>query len=166
MDVKIKSFEDVEPALVELGRRESFIAKKEAEMNKKIQEVKDKFESDVIAQRSEADLIRRRIEDFCKSNSNEFKEKKSKDFTHGTIGFRTNPPKVQLLNRKYNLKTAIELIKKIFKNSYIRTKEEIAKETVLADYAQKKLDDSKLASVGLKIDQEESFFVDIKWDSL
>jgi phage host-nuclease inhibitor protein Gam len=166
MEVKLKTFEDIEPALVELGKRESFIAKKEAEMNTKIQEVKDKFEQDTIAQRSEADLIRTKITDFCKSNSREFTDKKSKDFTHGVIGFRTNPPKVILLNKKYNLKTAIELLKKVFTGDYVRSKEEIDKEKILSDYASEKLNDDKLAAVGLRVDQDESFYVDIKWDNL
>ena len=70
------------------------------------------------------------------------------------------------LNRKYNVKTSIELIKKIFSGAYIRIKEEIDTERILTDLAQEKLNDEKLASVGLKVDQDEKFVIEIDWETL
>lgn len=166
MKVQINKFEDVEKVLYEIGTREASIAKKEADMNKKITEIKDKFAADTIADRSEAELLRVKIQEFCESNKAEFNKVRSKEYTHGIVGFRNNPPKVIQLNRKYNVKTSIELLKKIFKGKFLRVKEEIDKEQILAEYSQEKIDDSKLASVGLCVEQGETFAIDIKWESL
>lgn len=165
MKLALKNFDDVADALVELGKRETVIAKKEADMNKKLQEVKDKFMGETLTERTEADFIKQKVEEFCLVNKAEFQKVRSKDFAHGVIGYRNNPPKVTMLNRKYNIKTVLELLKRIFKGDYIRSKEEIDKEAILASYSTGEVNDAKLASVGLKIDQDETFFIDIKWDT-
>ena len=165
-NITIKTFDDVEPALLELGKSEASIAKTEAAMNEKLQNIRGKFELDTAADRANKELIAQRLEAFAVANKAEFAKERSRMFIHGSIGFRTNPPKVTLLNKKYNLKTAIELLKKIFPGSYVREKEEINKEAILTDYAGKTIDDSKLAAVGLKVDQDETFTYDIKWDSI
>lgn len=164
--MKINNFEDVEKALSEFAQTESSIAKKEAEMNAKIQKIKDSYDEDTRGVRATRDLLYSNIERFCISNKFEFIKQRSKSFIAGVLGFRTNPPRVQLLNRKYNLKTALELIRKIFKGKYVRSKEEINKDEILVDYSSGTITDDKLASVGLKIDQDETFFVEINWDSL
>ena len=45
-------------------------------------------------------------------------------------------------------------------------KEEIDKDSILGDYAQEKIDDSRLASVGLRVDQDETFFTQIDWETI
>ena len=164
--MKFSSIQDVENGLYEIAKRDAEVAKMEARMNQKINSIKEKFDEESRQLRSESDMLRSEVAAFCIKNKSEFIKERTKNFTIGSIGFRTNPPKVQLLNRKYNLKTAIELIKRVFDGSYVRTKEEIDKETILADYSQKKLTDEQLAGVGLKVDQDESFFLDVKWEEL
>jgi phage host-nuclease inhibitor protein Gam len=164
--MKFSSISDIENGLYEVAKREAEIAKKEAIMNLKIQGIKENFDEQTHTLRAEADLLRSDIEAYCIKNKYEFEKQRTIDFTIGSVGFRTNPPKVALLNRKYNLKTALELVKRIFPKSYLRVKEEIDKETILADYSQKKITDGQLAGVGLKIDQDESFSIDVKWEKL
>lgn len=162
----IETYEDVDRQLQLLSKSESFIAKKEAEMNSKIQDVKKRFEEETAEARAQKTMLQSEIEAFCLMNKADFLKQRTVKLIHGSIGFRTNPPKVTLLNRKYNLATAIELLKRVFTGKYLRTKEEIDKETILADYASKQLDDQKLAGVGLKVDQEETFFTEIDWQSI
>ena len=164
--MKFGSITDIELGLNEIAKSEAQIAKMEAAMNGKINSIKEKFNDDSRELRAESDLLRSEVEVYCIKNKFEFDKQRTKEFTIGAIGFRTNPPKVQLLNRKYNLKTALELIKRVFTGSYVRVKEEIDKETILADYSQKKINDESLAGVGLKIDQDETFFIDINWEKL
>jgi phage host-nuclease inhibitor protein Gam len=165
-NITIKDYDTLDQALLILGKNEAAIAKEEAKMNEKIQTIRDDFELKTAHARAEAELVRARIEDFIFSNKRDFEKERSRELIHGSVGFRTGTPKVTLLNKKYNLKTAMELIKKIFNGSYVRTKEEIDKEKILVDYREKTVDDSKLAAVGLKVDQDEKAFVEIKWDSL
>lgn len=166
MKSTIENFEDVEKSILELSKHESFIAKEEARMNEKIQKIKDEFEEKTKESRAAKNLVEGEIQAFCTLNKKEFEKTRTKKLIHGLIGFRFNPPKVLQLNRKYSVQTSIELIKKIFKSKYIRSKEEINKDEILIGYDKKELDDQKLAAIGLKIDQSETFFIKIDWESL
>ncbi len=162
----IKNYEELEVNLKEYAINYAAIAKKEAEMNEKINKIKEDFEEKTKELRYVADILSSEINAFCEKNKADFEKTRSKEFQFGIIGFRTTPPKVTLLNRKYNIKTVLELVKKIYKKAYIRVKEEIDKEAILADYSAKKLDDGKLAGIGLKIDQDEQFYINPKYEEL
>jgi phage host-nuclease inhibitor protein Gam len=162
----IKTYEELEKALKEYAVNDVALAKKEAEMNQKINKIKEEFDEKTKELRYVIDTTSGEIEAFCNNNKKDFEKNRSKEYQFGTIGFRTSPPKVAILNRKYNTKTVLELIKRVFKSAYIRVKEDLDKESILADYSQKKLDDSKLASVGLKIDQDEQFYITAKYEEI
>lgn len=162
----IKKWEEIPKQLQELAKNEATLAKKEAQMNEQINRIKEKYAAETKERQYIVDTLRSEIEAFCIKNKSEFDKQRSREFQFGVIGFRISPPKVVLLNRKYNMKTVIELVKRVFSNGYLRIKEELDKETILADYSQQKLDDSKLAAIGLKIDQDETFFVEPKFEEL
>lgn len=162
----ITSFEQADAKLLEVASFEAIIKQEEARMNKRMQEIRDQYETNTADARAKKSALEKEIELFCISNKQEFTKQRSKELTHGTLGFRYNPPKVSLLNRKYNWGTVIELLKRLFDDAYVRTKEEPNKDAILADYAAKTLTDEKLASVGIKIDQEEEFYCDIKWEQI
>jgi phage host-nuclease inhibitor protein Gam len=163
---QIASFEDVNKSLFHVAKCESLIAEKEAKMNAKIQKIKEAYDDETQDARLQKEVLEKDITAFCMLHKQEFEKKKSKDLLFGTVGFRTTTPKIHQLNRKYNVQATMELIKKLFKGQYIRTKEEVDKEKLLADYAQEKLDDNKMAAIGLKIDQEERFMIEIKWENI
>jgi phage host-nuclease inhibitor protein Gam len=156
----------LESALTDLTALELSIQQSEAKMNAKINDVKEKYEIETFPVRTRADEIKLEIEAFCLQNKKEFEKKKSMEFTSGVVGFRTTTPKVATLNRKYTFKTALELVKRVFKKQYIRAKEELDKEAILADYSAKKVDDQKLSAVGLRVDQEENFYIEPKLETL
>lgn len=166
IDPAVSSFEQLDQKLLELASCESVIKEEEAKMNQQMQELRDRFETKTAEARAKKEYLEKQISTFCVQQKHEFEKTRSKDLVHGTVGFRYNPPKVVLLNRKYNINTAIELLKRLFADLYVRRKEEINKEAILADYAGKKVNDEQLAGAGLKVDQGEEFFYDIKWDSL
>lgn len=162
----IASFDDVDKYIKEYAENERFIKTKEVEMNAEIDAVKAKYSEATKDAVSRKQVIESSIEAFCMTRAEDFGKLKSKTLTHGKVFFRTNPPKVLQLSKKYSVETTIELLKALFKNKFIRQKEEINKEALLADYAAKKIDDKKLAGVGLRIDQGESFGMEINWDSI
>jgi phage host-nuclease inhibitor protein Gam len=87
--------------------------------------------------------------------------KKSIDFVHATVGFRTGTPKVIQLKKSLTWKKIIALLQKFtWSRQYIRQEPSVDKESILAD--RKTLTEDQLKSVGLKIDQAESFFIDLK----
>ena len=162
----IQSFEDIDAKLLELSRHESFIAKKEASMNEKINNIKAKFDEETADARAQKQLVESEVHSFCLQNKHEFAKQRSKKLIHGSIGFRVNPPKVNQLSRKFTIATTLGFLKKLFDGKYIRLKEEIDKDSILGDYAAGKIDDSKLASVGLRVDQDETFFAAIDWETI
>ena len=180
---EVTSFEDVDTALLQIGKAESIRAKKEAQMNDKIQNIRAKFEEDTIVERDVISSLELKIQDFCSKNKKEFEtDKRSKVLVHGSVGFRTNPPKVLQLSNKFKIATTLEFIKKLWgkqKDLYIRTKEELNKDAILSAYVAKdkakdmkndelkgKLTDEMLATVGLRIDADETFNYEIKWEEL
>ncbi|MBU1096872.1 MAG: host-nuclease inhibitor Gam family protein [Bacteroidetes bacterium] len=163
---KINTFDDVNRVLFEIAQQESFIAKKEADMNNKIQKIKDKFDEETKEARASKELLEKELSAFCLLNKSEFQKNRTKTLLFGKVGFRTTPPKVTQLNRKYTVATTIELLKKIFTGKFLRTKEEMDKEALLAAYACGELTDDKLAAVGLKVDQEDQFGYDIDWEKI
>ena len=162
----IRSFEECDGTILKIADCEQELAKAEAEMNEKIQVVRDEYERKTNVTRAMRDGLKSEVERFCIVNKDAFEKSRSKNFIHGIVGFRSTPPKTALLNRKYKWETVLELLKKLNLVKYVRTKEEIDKDAILASYASKEIDDQKLAAVGLKIDQDEKFFIDIKWEEI
>ncbi|MHC1736867.1 MAG: host-nuclease inhibitor Gam family protein [Ignavibacteriaceae bacterium] len=162
----LASIKDVEYAFHKMAERQILISKKEAEMNMKIAKIKENYEEETLEARQDYDYFMAEIEGWSIKNKLMFLKTRSIEFPIGKIGFRTNPPKVVLLNKKYNLKTAMELMKRVFDGKYVRSKEEIDKESILADYSGKKLIDETLAAVGLRVDQDETFFADVDYEKL
>jgi len=164
--MKLRSIKEVEQVITELAKIEHAIAKKEAQMNAQLTLVRESFEIATAEQNSERKLYKEALETWATGSRLMFQKCRSIEFPSGKLGFRINPPKVVLLNKKYNLKTALELLKRLFKPSYIRTKEEIDKEKILSDYSAKILNDESLAAAGLRVEQEEQFFVEINFEEL
>ncbi len=162
----IKTYEELSVSLKELANAEANVAKQEALMNEKINKIKEDFEAKTKESRLIITQLEKEIESFALVNKKDFEKQRTKEFQFGSIGFRVAPPKVAFLNRKYNGKTVLELAKRVFGKAYVRSKEELDKESILADYSQKKLDDSKLAGIGLKIDQDDQFFYTTKYEEI
>jgi len=165
--INLHSFDEVDRALLELGRAKAIVQHEEAILNNQIQNFRDAFDQRTSDARKQSTSLETEIENFCIENKFEFEKKRSVELVHGTVSFRTAKPHVAQLNRKYSWETILELIKKFsWSKKYIRIKEEPDKEAILADHAADVIDDLKLAAIGVKIDQREDFNIDIKWDTL
>jgi phage host-nuclease inhibitor protein Gam len=163
----VRSYEDADQTLLRIADCETKLQTAEAEMNERIQKIREEYEMNTHVLRAMKVSHEKELERFCIVNKADFEKSRSRELVHGKIGFRNTPPKVALLNRKYKWDTVIELLRKVrFGKDLIRTKEEINKEQVLASYAAKEIDDQKLASVGMKVDQSEEFFSVIKWEEI
>jgi phage host-nuclease inhibitor protein Gam len=161
------TWEDVDQALLKIGKALTYVQKEEAEMNRKLQEVRNKYESNTSEKIIEIASAEIDIESWCELNKNQFETVRSKELTHGTVGFRITPSKVSTLNRKYTWATVLELMKKFkWAAKFIRTKEEPDKELLLKSISAGEVDDVKLAAIGLKVNKQDKFGYDIKWDTL
>lgn len=164
--MKLATFDDVAYALGVMAKHQALIKKKEGAMNEKITALKRRFEEETSDANAELEQLKIQVEDFCNKNQSAFDKQRTMVFVTGKVGFRTNPPKITQLNRKFTVAASIELIKRVFRGSYIRIREEIDKDLILVDYRNKKLTDQKLAGVGLRVDQGETFFVEPDWEKL
>jgi phage host-nuclease inhibitor protein Gam len=162
----LTNYQAADKHLHEIGINESLIAKKEAQMNEQIQNLKERFNEETKDARAKVLTLSKEVETFCMLNKKDFDKKRTRTLTHGIIGFRTATPKVALLNRKYNWKTVLELVKKVFDGKYVRTKEEVNKDELLSAVSQSILSDEQLAAIGMKVDQDEKFMYEIDWEKL
>jgi len=94
------------------------------------------------------------------NRATEFAKKKSIDYLHSTIGFKTGNPWISLLPGWSAKKSLAAMRVHTLLKHYIRTKEEIDRQAILAK--RKLLDDPTLASVGIRTGQTETFYLDPK----
>lgn len=156
----------VENALTDLAFYTFEVARKEAIMNTKITQLKEKFIEDTGEHVRKIKDLNKDIEAFCTANENEFTKKKSIEFASGIVGFRTTTPTVKQLTRKYTWEMILGLVQKVYPTRFIRTTPEINKETILKEFKAKQITDQELAVVGIRIDQDEKFYVDLKLERL
>ena len=98
-------------------------------------------------------------ETWARQNPGAFNEKRSMACTHATIGFRVTPPRVDRASRKWPWSAiALKLAEVSWGRRYLSIPApEVNKEAVLSDRAE--LAAPELRLVGLKIVQEERFFI-------
>ena len=143
---KIKTLEDADLALKEIGLLEHELEAIDGEANKKIAEIK----ADCTKQ---GEGLRKRITDlsallgaFAEYNREElFKDRKSQKLSFGEFGYR----KSTSISVK---KTTLELLKKLKLVRYIRIKEEIDKDLMA------EMTDESLAQVDAVRKVKDSFF--------
>lgn len=93
---------------------------------------------------------------WAEANPAEFGKAKSIKFVGGTLGFRTGTPKLALLNRSWNWEKVTAAVAGLLPN-FIRNKPEVDKEAMLG---QRDELGEYLVNVGLKVTQDEGFYVE------
>lgn len=96
------------------------------------------------------------VQSWAQENPDAFGKLRSLQFESGRIGYRTGTPKLKLLNRKWSWETCLSAVEKILP-SFIRTKPEIDREAIIN---QREELTEFLPLVGLKVEQDETFFVE------
>ncbi len=135
------------------------------EMDAKISDIKKQYEGSIDSEKKMIESKTLILNMWAEQNPDEFNGKKSIDFVHAIIGFRTGQPKVE---KRKNITWAkiVEALQKLkWGKIYLREREpELDKEKLIAD--RKTLTVDQLNSVGLKITQDESFFIEPKTENL
>jgi phage host-nuclease inhibitor protein Gam len=131
-------------------------------MDAEIQGVRDSYEgrlgaiSQVLAEKLET------VREWAETNPGEFIARRSIDLGCGTIGFRTGKPKLKTLAR-WTTDAVLDALRGLrWGRAYIRVKEEINKEQIIADATAELLDKEDLQKIGAQIVQDEIFFVEPK----
>lgn len=135
-----------------------------ASMNADVQRAQERYAYGLGQLKKELEAKVARVQSWALANPEEFGKRKSIEFTHGTVGFRTGTPKLALLNRKWNWEKALERVEALLPN-FIRSKPEIDKEAILAQRDEEVLQFA-IEECGMKVVQDESFYVEPTMDEV
>ena len=94
-------------------------------------------------------------QDWAEHNPSEFGKRKSIEFVHGVVGFRTGQHKLAKL-KGWTWERILEAVGRVLPD-YVRTKSEVDRERIIAD---RETLAPMLKEIGVKVDQDEAFFVE------
>jgi phage host-nuclease inhibitor protein Gam len=101
----------------------------------------------------------KRVQAYFETNRGLFGKKKSYEMTQGTVGFRTGTPKCTP-SKGFTWAAILKLLK-LKNQEYVKTKEEVAKDLLIANREKPEVKVLCL-EVGIDIVQDETFFIDLK----
>jgi len=162
--LKTSGFEtrsEFEQALNDIASMSVDIRKIEADRDMEVQEVIEGYNDDIQAVQK---LVKGQLalaEKYALAHRKELlpEDKKSGETSLARFGFRMGLPTLATLNRKWTWETVINALRSQSLEQFIVTKHTPDKDAMKAH-----LDKEKLAAVGCRIKQAESFWVEAKLD--
>lgn len=131
-----------------------------AEMDAKITSVREDYEETLAESKKAIDEKTTVLQAWADGNPEEFAGRKSIDMTHAVVGYRTGQPQAKTMPG-WTWDRVLEKIKALPAfNVFLRVKEEVDKQGLIA--ARDSLPGQDLRSIGVRIVQDESFFVEPK----
>ncbi len=130
-----------------------------AAMDGQVQSIRQQYQAPLAAQNEALDLKMEQARVWCEANPREFGAARAIEMAHGTVGWRAGQPTLKTLpgwtfdRVEQTLKTAGAL-------GYIRVNEEVHQQNLLSD--REAIGPEKLREIGLRVVQEETFFVEAK----
>ena len=137
------------------ARRQQLTAKMDVEITR----IREKHANTLAELQVTCDDAVDTLKNWAENNRDEFGKRKSMEFAHGTLGFRTGTPKLKT-RKGFTWASVLELLK-VKLPDYVRTKQEPNKELILADREKPEIV-AIMPAIGLEVDQDETFFVEPK----
>jgi phage host-nuclease inhibitor protein Gam len=152
--IQIKSLDDANLALAEIGRLTMQLEAIDGKAAEKIGKIKEEAAKKGEEARNRIKDIENALTLFAEYNKGElFKDKKTIPLSYGIIGYR--------LSTKISIKhSTLELLKKLFGGKGVRIKEEVDKEQL------KDWDDADLAQVDAAKVTKDTFFYEVNRDEI
>ncbi len=149
-------------AVDKVARIEVQLAGIKARRDKEIQAVHEKFKPDLEPLEDQRDLTAKLAEEYAAEHRGELlpKDSKSAESTQAFFGFRLGQPTMKTLSKKWNWEKITEALKSAYGDRFLRYKIEPDKEKLRSE-----LNDAELAEVGLRVDQEDRFYIEPKTES-
>lgn len=148
--------EDAFAKFAEADARQQQITSK---MDVEITRIREKYADRLTELQEQKDEAFDTLQSYAEGNRDEFGKRKSMEFAHGVLGFRTGTPKLKTL-KGFTWASVLNLLK-VHLPSYVRTIEEPAKDRLLADREEPETM-QKMKDVGIYVDQDETFYVEPK----
>lgn len=154
------SWAQVQKELGEYAGVTDMLAATEVELESKLNAVRQEYQEKITDLKAKQSSLLKIVQKWAERNKKtSFSDKKSKQFLFGKLGFRTGTHKLKTV-KGVKWADVLEKIKKLAPD-YLRTKEEVAKDKLLADRENEGIV-SVYESLGVKVVQEESFFIELK----
>lgn len=100
------------------------------------------------------------VQAWAEANPADFGKAKSLAFESGRIGFRTGTPKLKTL-AGWTFARALDTLKSLpWGAAFVRVKEEIDKEQLIACHSAHTVSDAELREIGTRVVQDEAFFIE------
>ena len=156
--------EQMEQAFAEYAKADARQQKITADMDVAMTKIREKWQDELTRLAETKDNAFDILQAYALENRDElFSKRKSLETTHGTLGFRTGTPTLKT-RKGFTWASVLEMLKEFLPN-YVRTKEEPAKDKLLADR-----EDEEVAALfpkgGVVVVQDETFFVEPKKEDL
>lgn len=153
------TIEDAEAIFAEYAAADAQEQKITAQMDIAITKIREKYQDELAELAERKRNAFERLQHFATNAPELFIHKKSIELTHGKLGFRTGTPALKTL-KGFTWGSALNLVKE-FLPSFVRIKEEVDKEGLLAKREEPEVQ-PLLAKCGLRVEQAETFFVEPK----
>lgn len=155
----LKSRAEFDAAVDQLARTTVELRSLEAKRDAALQTVRDLHDGPLAERASLIDGLALSVEKFAEEHRDElFTGKvKSAETALAHFGFRLGQPTLKTLGKAWSWERVLETLDELKLSRFIRTKRECDKEAMKAH-----LDTAQLATVGCRIDQAETFFVEPK----
>lgn len=131
-----------------------------ASMERELADVQKRHQDSLLSLARQIEVKEAAVFVYCQKHRAElFPERKSLDLLLASVGFETTPPRVEKINNKDTFgRIGLRLESLDWGAAYVRYPDpEVNKERLLADRA--KLRPEQLQEAGIKIEQDENFFI-------
>ena len=132
-------------------------------MESRLNEVRHDYESRLGEFDEILDALLADLESWAALHPGEFAAKRSIDLVHGIIGFRTGQPALKTI-KGVKWDHVLDMLKISKLGKYVRTAEEVDKESLLADRGT--ISQEKLAALGMRVEQADRFYAEPKLETV
>lgn len=166
----IETRDDLENVFGEYAREVIELDRLTVQMELEIAAVRKKYEEPMAACKEVGDALFSDLNAYAALHPEAFGDRRSLDLLHGTLGFRTCPPRVLQVPGVKVDHTLAAIAAQGLAGELIRIKRELDKDAVLARVAQARdrgpeaaaRTAAELAAVGLRVEQGELFYAEPK----
>ncbi len=154
----IKSWEDADNVLKTIAHHELALEEIKGEMNKEINEIKDKANTKSVLHKDEIKNLEKELKVFVELNKATL-DGKTKELNFGSTGFRKSTS-VVLPRAKEKLVAIMDSLRKNKMGDCIDVKESINKDSL------KRYSEEMVLKVGAKLKISDTFWYDVKYEEV
>ena len=150
----------IEGLMAEVAMADAAERRLTAQMDAELTRVRERYAEALEVERTRREKAEEQLASWAELHKEAFGARRSMKLTHGVMGWRLGTPALKLRNR-VKAAMAFDQVKARLPE-YIRIREEVNKEALLAAHAGKQITDDLLAQVGYQVTQTERFYVEPK----